>query len=295
MSNYQKQLEQLKQQIYGQQQTPSFLGNVVAKYPSSSRGTHYGQQPTPSLTGDVVANYPFSSSGSHYGQRQTQSQIGDAVTYYPFPSRDTSITDEDLIQKYIDENKQLILMILEKQKGGKLHECAIYREKLRANLKVLADIGNAQHFSLAGRKQVRTASTMQAQHHDSGQLLQSILPNRPLQQQIQLTQPSILRQTNMGTPLAYMQTASRNPTDLLHHISCPPHQHQQFLHGASPNSGYMSTGTCTTSQFDTQTTESDSLTSQFDMQTTGSDSLNISSGRFQYNNRSGRVRISRPG
>jgi len=99
MSNCQKQLEQLKQQIYGQQQTPSFLGNVVANYPSSSRGTHYGQQPTPSVTGAVVANYSFSSRGSHYGQRKTQSQIGDVVTYYLFPSRDTSITDEDLIQK----------------------------------------------------------------------------------------------------------------------------------------------------------------------------------------------------
>ncbi|EFJ24060.1 hypothetical protein SELMODRAFT_414798 [Selaginella moellendorffii] len=59
------------------------------------------------------------------------------------PYTGTMITTE-LIQKYLDENKQLILAILDNQNLGKLHECAAYQSKLQQNLMYLAAIADAQ-------------------------------------------------------------------------------------------------------------------------------------------------------
>ncbi|XP_078433570.1 GRF1-interacting factor 3-like [Wolffia australiana] len=50
----------------------------------------------------------------------------------------------DQIQKYLDENKQLILAILENQNLGKLAECAQYQAQLQKNLLYLAAIADAQ-------------------------------------------------------------------------------------------------------------------------------------------------------
>lgn len=55
----------------------------------------------------------------------------------------SNITTE-LIQKYLDENKQLILAILDNQNLGKLNECATYQAKLQQNLMYLAAIADAQ-------------------------------------------------------------------------------------------------------------------------------------------------------
>lgn len=58
-----------------------------------------------------------------------------------FPS--TNITTEQ-IQKYLDENKTLILAILDNQNLGKLAECAQYQAQLQKNLMYLAAIADAQ-------------------------------------------------------------------------------------------------------------------------------------------------------
>ncbi|XP_073145083.1 GRF1-interacting factor 2-like [Henckelia pumila] len=58
-----------------------------------------------------------------------------------FPS--TNITTEQ-IQKYLDENKKLILAILDNQNLGKLAECAQYQAQLQKNLMYLAAIADAQ-------------------------------------------------------------------------------------------------------------------------------------------------------
>ncbi|XP_022770632.1 GRF1-interacting factor 3-like [Durio zibethinus] len=55
----------------------------------------------------------------------------------------TNITTEQ-IQKYLDENKKLILAILDNQNLGKLHECAQYQALLQKNLMYLAAIADAQ-------------------------------------------------------------------------------------------------------------------------------------------------------
>ncbi|WOG94893.1 hypothetical protein DCAR_0314190 [Daucus carota subsp. sativus] len=55
----------------------------------------------------------------------------------------TSITT-DHIQQYLDENKSLILRILENQSSGKLGECAENQAKLQRNLMYLAAIADSQ-------------------------------------------------------------------------------------------------------------------------------------------------------
>lgn len=54
-----------------------------------------------------------------------------------------NITTEQ-IQKYLDENKKLILAILDNQNLGKLAECAQYQALLQKNLMYLAAIADAQ-------------------------------------------------------------------------------------------------------------------------------------------------------
>ncbi|RCV19137.1 hypothetical protein SEVIR_3G376600v4 [Setaria viridis] len=63
------------------------------------------------------------------------------------------ITTEQ-IQKYLDENKQLILAILENQNLGKLAECAQYQTQLQKNLLYLAAIADAQPQTAVSRPQM---------------------------------------------------------------------------------------------------------------------------------------------
>ncbi|CAI7841423.1 unnamed protein product, partial [Closterium sp. NIES-53] len=55
-----------------------------------------------------------------------------------------NVITTELIQKYLDENKQLILAILDNQNLGKLNECAQYQARLQQNLMYLAAIADAQ-------------------------------------------------------------------------------------------------------------------------------------------------------
>ncbi|KAK3149445.1 hypothetical protein QOZ80_3AG0217470 [Eleusine coracana subsp. coracana] len=50
----------------------------------------------------------------------------------------------DLIQQYLDENKQLILAILDNQNSGKVEECERNQAKLQHNLMYLAAIADSQ-------------------------------------------------------------------------------------------------------------------------------------------------------
>ncbi|TMW90616.1 hypothetical protein EJD97_015468 [Solanum chilense] len=75
-----------------------------------------------------------------------------------FPS--ANITTEQ-IQKYLDENKTLILAILDHQNLGKLAECAQYQAKLQKNLMYLAAIADAQPQSPAIPTQMAPHPAMQ--------------------------------------------------------------------------------------------------------------------------------------
>nr|KYP59128.1 Protein SSXT [Cajanus cajan] len=73
----------------------------------------------------------------------------------------TNITTEQ-IQKYLDENKKLILAILDNQNLGKLAECAQYQAQLQKNLMYLAAIADAQPQTPAMPPQMAPHPAMQA-------------------------------------------------------------------------------------------------------------------------------------
>ncbi|CAM8887087.1 unnamed protein product [Rhodiola kirilowii] len=69
-------------------------------------------------------------------QQQQQQQM--------MPAMPPAIMTTDQIQKCLDENKKLILAILENQNLGKLTECAQYQNQLQKNLMYLAAVADAQ-------------------------------------------------------------------------------------------------------------------------------------------------------
>ncbi|KAL5572190.1 hypothetical protein UlMin_021787 [Ulmus minor] len=88
----------------------------------------------------------------------------------------TNITTEQ-IQKYLDENKKLILAILDNQNLGKLAECAQYQAQLQKNLMYLAAIADAQPQGATMTPQMAPHPAMQqgafyAQHAQAAAMVQ---------------------------------------------------------------------------------------------------------------------------
>ncbi|PKU64312.1 GRF-interacting factor 1 isoform X1 [Dendrobium catenatum] len=67
-------------------------------------------------------------------------QMQPMMAAYASPNQVTT----DIIQQYLDENKQLILAILDNQNSGKTDECAENQAKLQRNLMYLAAIADSQ-------------------------------------------------------------------------------------------------------------------------------------------------------
>lgn len=67
-------------------------------------------------------------------------QMQPMMAAYASPNQVTT----DIIQQYLDENKQLILAILENQNSGKADECAENQARLQRNLMYLAAIADSQ-------------------------------------------------------------------------------------------------------------------------------------------------------
>ncbi|CAL9098753.1 unnamed protein product [Musa textilis] len=67
-------------------------------------------------------------------------QMQPMMAAYASPNQVTT----DIIQQYLDENKQLILAILDNQNAGKADECAENQAKLQRNLMYLAAIADSQ-------------------------------------------------------------------------------------------------------------------------------------------------------
>ncbi|XP_024392593.1 uncharacterized protein [Physcomitrium patens] len=109
----------------------------------------------------------------------------------------TSITTE-LIQKYLDENKQLILAILDNQNLGKLNECAMYQAKLQQNLMYLAAIADAQPQVSQNSTQVSSGQSMQPS--------QQYIQQQQQQQMMMMNQrnsiPQYMQQSQQGSPNA---------------------------------------------------------------------------------------------
>uniref|UniRef100_A0A3Q7G9M6 SS18 N-terminal domain-containing protein n=1 Tax=Solanum lycopersicum TaxID=4081 RepID=A0A3Q7G9M6_SOLLC len=109
-------------------------------------------------------------------QQQQQPQPQTLNSAPPLPL--SAITTEQ-IQKFLDENKNLILAILENQNLGKLSECAQYQAMLQKNLMYLAAIADAQPQ--------QSAATSQAQSTPQ------------LGNQMQQTQAALQQQQQQGT------------------------------------------------------------------------------------------------
>ncbi|XP_057774170.1 GRF1-interacting factor 3-like isoform X1 [Salvia miltiorrhiza] len=74
------------------------------------------------------------------------------------PSMPLNLVSTEQIQKYLDENKNLIMAILECQKMGKVAECAQYQAILQKNLMYLAAIADAQPPGSSTPSQMATSS-----------------------------------------------------------------------------------------------------------------------------------------
>lgn len=85
-------------------------------------------------------------------QQQQQQQPQPPILNSAPPLPLSAITTEQ-IQKFLDENKNLILAILENQNLGKLSECAQYQAMLQKNLMYLAAIADAQPQQSAAASQ----------------------------------------------------------------------------------------------------------------------------------------------
>ncbi|XP_031107665.1 GRF1-interacting factor 1-like [Ipomoea triloba] len=77
------------------------------------------------------------------------------AAYYP-----TTVTT-DHIQQYLDENKSLILKIVESQNSGKLNECAENQARLQRNLMYLAAIADSQPQPPSMHSQFPSSGIMQ--------------------------------------------------------------------------------------------------------------------------------------
>ncbi|GLJ54357.1 hypothetical protein SUGI_1167100 [Cryptomeria japonica] len=135
----------------------------------------------------------------------------------------TNITTEH-IQKYLDENKQLILAILDNQNLGKLNECAHYQAKLQQNLMYLAAIADSQPQSPAAHAQIPPNAAMQPSAHymqhqqQQQQVAQSVMAGRVPMQYAQQLQQEHQHQQQL------QQQQQQQQQQQLHH------QHQQSIH-----------------------------------------------------------------
>ncbi|XP_028790353.1 GRF1-interacting factor 1-like [Neltuma alba] len=93
------------------------------------------------------------------------------AAYYP-----NNVTT-DHIQQYLDENKTLILKIVESQNSGKLSECAENQARLQRNLMYLAAIADSQpqHPAMPGQYSGSGIAQQGAQYFQGQQMTQQQL------------------------------------------------------------------------------------------------------------------------
>ncbi|TMW99350.1 hypothetical protein EJD97_002685 [Solanum chilense] len=110
------------------------------------------------------------------------------AAYYP-----NNVTT-DHIQQFLDENKSLILKIVESQNSGKISECAESQAKLQRNLMYLAAIADSQPPPPNMHSQLASGGMMQGGAHYLQQ-----------QQAQQLTTQSLMATTRSSSSMLYGQ------------------------------------------------------------------------------------------
>ncbi|XVE58287.1 hypothetical protein DITRI_Ditri04bG0158300 [Diplodiscus trichospermus] len=134
-----------------------------------------------------------------------------------------NITTEQ-IQKYLDENRELIMAILENQNQGKLAESASFQAQLQQNLMYLAKIADAQPQASTSSQMPPQSAVQQEQHVQSAQAAMAkhhpdfLAPKVPFhlndqqQQPQQPQQPVYLQQQQLNQPQLGLRSASTSGT-----------------------------------------------------------------------------------
>ncbi|XP_021300890.1 GRF1-interacting factor 3-like isoform X1 [Herrania umbratica] len=132
-----------------------------------------------------------------------------------------NITTEQ-IQKYLDENKQLIMAILENQNQGKFAENASFQAQLQQNLMYLAKIADAQpqapttssqmppQSAVQQEQSVQSAQAVMAKQHPG--FLSPKLPFHLNDQQQQPQQLMYLQQQQLNQPQMGLRSAGSSGT-----------------------------------------------------------------------------------
>ncbi|XP_039026480.1 GRF1-interacting factor 2-like [Hibiscus syriacus] len=133
------------------------------------------------------------------------------------PQQLMNITTEQ-IQKYLDENKELIMAIMENQNQGKMAESASYQAKLQQNLMYLAKIADAQPQGSASSQTPQQPVMQQEQHVQSAQAAMAkqhsgfLAPKLPFHlndhQQQQPEQSMYLQQQQLNQPQGGLRSAA---------------------------------------------------------------------------------------
>ncbi|KAK8690465.1 hypothetical protein V6N13_073998 [Hibiscus sabdariffa] len=137
------------------------------------------------------------------------------------PPQLMSITTEQ-IQKYLDENKELIMAIMENQNQGKLAESASYQAQLQQNLMYLAKIADSQPQGSTSSQMPPQSTMQQEQHVQSAQAAMAkqhpgfVAPKLPFhlndQQQQQPEQPIYLQQHQLNQAQVGLRSAAPGGT-----------------------------------------------------------------------------------
>ncbi|XP_051121252.1 GRF1-interacting factor 2-like isoform X2 [Andrographis paniculata] len=110
------------------------------------------------------------------------------------PSTPLHLVTTEQIQKYLDENRNLIVAIMESQKTGKVAECAQYQAILQKNLMYLAAIADAQPQGSTLSSPAPSSVTP----HGNSQMMQT--PSSAMQQQAGGSIPKLPFQLNALRP-----------------------------------------------------------------------------------------------
>ncbi|KAL4362221.1 hypothetical protein GQ457_04G013810 [Hibiscus cannabinus] len=159
------------------------------------------------------------------------------------PPQLMNITTEQ-IQKYLDENKELIMAIMEYQNQGKVAESAPYQAQLQQNLMFLAKIADAQPQGSTSSQTPQQSTLQQEQHVQSAQAAMAKqhpgfsapkLPFHLNDQQQQPEQPMYLQQQQPEQPMYLQQQQPEQPMYLQQQQLNQP---QVGLRSAAPGGAY---------------------------------------------------------
>ncbi|KAI3705288.1 hypothetical protein L1987_75523 [Smallanthus sonchifolius] len=123
------------------------------------------------------------------------------AAYYP-----TNNVTTDHIQQYLDENKSLILKIVESQNSGKMAECAEFQAKLQRNLMYLAAIADSQP----------QAPTLHSQYPQGGMMQQPGGHYMQQHQQAQQMTPQALMAARSSMMYSQQQYSSLQQQQAMH-------------------------------------------------------------------------------